>query len=543
MFWNVRATPASVIRWGSRPDERASLRGATSPAVERNTPVMQLNNVVLPAPFGPMIPKIWPRWTVSDTPLRATTPPNCMTTSSRIEHLLGDLRGASDVVLGQLDVRGHLERGRSDGLVLAGVAVLGRGRDRSHAAVAGRLGQLGRPLPAGQEALRAEDHHHHEGQAEQEEAVLGDGRGLAADDAVEAVEQPVAPGRVAEVLREEADGEGAGDDARGRPEPAEDHGRQEEERQVQGEGVGVDEPDLRRVDPAAEAAGRCADGEGPELHLEGGHAHELGRVLVLADGGPGPADPRAVEPADEHDGDDDAGQHEVHVGERLGAELQPGDRGGVRDARDAAGLTEAVAVQRDDAHDLAEAERDDGEVVASEPQGRAPQHDAGHHRQDDGDEQHLPRGERAVVGGELGGGVGADGEEGHVAEVEHAGLADDDVQPEGQQDVDADGEEEHALPVASRASVGIPDGEGRGAASRTSGLGPPAGGGPSARATGSTTASRGRRGRRREARRAFMPGTARGSRRAGRSVGRAARATRTTNAKTSFHSPPNTVAP
>src|SRR3546814_11586052 len=37
---------------------------------------MQLNNVVLPAPFGPMRPAIAPRRTPNETPSSATIPPN-----------------------------------------------------------------------------------------------------------------------------------------------------------------------------------------------------------------------------------------------------------------------------------------------------------------------------------------------------------------------------------------------------------------------------------------------------------------------------------
>ena len=40
--------------------------------------------------------------------------------------------------------------------------------------------------------------------------------------------------------------------------------------------------------------------------------------------------------------------------------------------------------------------------------------------------------------GEDGDGIGADGEEGHVPQVKHAGETDDDVQAEPEQDVEAD---------------------------------------------------------------------------------------------------------
>ena len=42
---------------------------------------MQLNSVVLPAPFGPIRPTIEPGSRSNETPASATTPPNCSDTS------------------------------------------------------------------------------------------------------------------------------------------------------------------------------------------------------------------------------------------------------------------------------------------------------------------------------------------------------------------------------------------------------------------------------------------------------------------------------
>ena len=44
---------------------------------------MQLNSVVLPAPFGPIRPQIWPRGDHEETPsCNAVTPPKRMVTPS-----------------------------------------------------------------------------------------------------------------------------------------------------------------------------------------------------------------------------------------------------------------------------------------------------------------------------------------------------------------------------------------------------------------------------------------------------------------------------
>ena len=58
---------------------------------------------------------------------------------------------------------------------------------------------------------------------------------------------------------------------------------------------GVMEPALARVQRAGQAADRGAHGERPQLELERRHAHQLGRVLVLADRHPRPSDAAVLE--------------------------------------------------------------------------------------------------------------------------------------------------------------------------------------------------------------------------------------------------------
>ena len=73
-LWNVRAIPARHMRDGvspcnSRPPKRIL------PEDGRYTPVIRLNSVVLPAPFGPITPTILPGSTVNVTLCSACTPP------------------------------------------------------------------------------------------------------------------------------------------------------------------------------------------------------------------------------------------------------------------------------------------------------------------------------------------------------------------------------------------------------------------------------------------------------------------------------------
>ena len=119
--------------------------------------------------------------------------------------------------------------------------------------------------------------------------------------------------------------------------------------------------------------------------------------------------------------------------ERQAEEGRPRDVG---DAVRPAG--HLVPVQQHDADDLAEAERDDRQIVAAQPQHRKAEQDAEARRQQAGERQALPEAEAEVVRQQRVG-VGADRVEGDVAEVEQAGEADHDVQPPAEHHVDQHG--------------------------------------------------------------------------------------------------------
>ena len=63
------------IRCGGSP-VRSSPSNTMRPEVGAITPVTQLKKVDFPAPFGPMMARISPRGTVSETLLSAVNPPN-----------------------------------------------------------------------------------------------------------------------------------------------------------------------------------------------------------------------------------------------------------------------------------------------------------------------------------------------------------------------------------------------------------------------------------------------------------------------------------
>ena len=76
--------PFCEMRLGGRPAMSSPLK-MTRPAVGRSTPVRQLKNVLLPAPLGPMMARISPRWTSKLTLLSAVRPPKRMVRPSRAQ--------------------------------------------------------------------------------------------------------------------------------------------------------------------------------------------------------------------------------------------------------------------------------------------------------------------------------------------------------------------------------------------------------------------------------------------------------------------------
>ena len=138
-----------------------------------------------------------------------------------------------------------------------------------------------------------------------------------------------------------------------------------------------------------------------------------------------------------------------HVGKRrlAGArgERQP-EEGDARRLDADVAVGEIDPVDEHEADDLAERQRDDGEIVAAQAQHRKAEQHPPESGEDAGDGQadpERPRPERRQrgrdhVGGDDRIGVGADGVEGDVAEIEQSGEADDDVEAPGEHHVDED---------------------------------------------------------------------------------------------------------
>src|ERR1051326_179743 len=241
----------------------------------------------------------------------------------------------------------------------------------------------------------------------------------------------------AQQLGEDRQHDGGDDRAGDRAEPAEDRHHHELERPQERERCRVQVHLVVREEPARDAGPERADDERLHLVLRSVHAHRLGGDLVLAHGQERAADRGAHEAPRDHD-------------RQAGEEVDPEEIAPVRDAAEAARAADLLDVEDEHADDLAEAERDDGQVIAAQPQRRqaaavAGQRSAREQRQNE--ERVLRAGilvgvRREVEVGEERREVRADGHESGVAERELPGVAVDDVQRHRQRDVDADQHED-----------------------------------------------------------------------------------------------------
>src|SRR3954451_8759104 len=248
MFWNVRAMPSLVIAKRLFPPMLLPLNN-TWPDVGAYTPVIVLKQVVLPAPFGPIRPRISPGRRSRDTSARATTPPKRMVTL------------------------------RSDNSASAGartVSAADSGTGRPLLELLEPLVQLlGAHAPARREqALRTEVGQQHEQHPEDQHPEVGEGP---------------------EQLGQVGDDDGAEHDAPAVARAADDHGCDEQDGQQQLERLRVDERLPGRKQRAGQTADEGADREREQLELERRYAHQLGGVLVLPGRLPRAADAAALQ--------------------------------------------------------------------------------------------------------------------------------------------------------------------------------------------------------------------------------------------------------
>ena len=292
---------------------------------------------------------------------------------------------------------------------------------------------MGRPLPTagtrGQEALRSPLHDEDEGDAVEQEAVLGE---------------------LAEQLRQADDDDGPEDDAGDAAHAADGDDGHDQDRHVEADRARDDRAVEGHEDGPTEAGEGRSQHVGQRLGLDQVDAQGLGHVLVLADGHPGATQARVAQSDGDEGDDEDADQGDVVdlVGScqpvvGRDADAQRVERlGHVEDAARAADVVLEQVGLGQDADDLAEAEGGDGQVVAADVQDGQAQQDAEAHRHEHGEgdgREEAPVGDTQLARArQEGRGVGADGEEGHEAEVEQAGHAEGDVEAQAHQRIERD---------------------------------------------------------------------------------------------------------
>src|SRR3712207_3186241 len=246
-----------------------------------------LKNVVLTAPFGPIKLTIERSGMSKSTSLTAMSPPKTL------------------VIL------------RASRMWAAGPFCSGTARRPHRIAGSGILVvQLFGALAVGDDALRAQEHHEDQNDAEQQEVVLRD-VGLAEGGASESVADGVDPHvDLRQQIKVEALQEyRAQDHAVDVPHATEDDHAQHEDRDIEREGVREDVLYERGVESAREAPEDRPQRVGPQFSRDRIYTHRSGGGLVLAHRDPGPPKPRVPEAYVDVDRDQD--QHQYRVVPRL----------------------------------------------------------------------------------------------------------------------------------------------------------------------------------------------------------------------------------
>src|SRR5918998_5585004 len=222
-----------------------------------------LKNVVLPAPLGPIRLTIERSGMSKSTSLTAISPPKTLVIPRASRMLPFPFSSAT-----------------------------GHPSERVTRVAAFSAAQLLGALAVGDDAFGAEDHHQDQDDAEEQEVVLRDVR-LAESGAADGVADGVDP---LVYLREQIEVETLQDDraqdhAVDVPHAAEDDHAQDEDRDVESEGIREDVLYERGVERARQSSEDRSQGVGPELRRHRVYAHRRRCGLVLAHRDPGPTQP------------------------------------------------------------------------------------------------------------------------------------------------------------------------------------------------------------------------------------------------------------
>ena len=218
---------------------------------------------------------------------------------------------------------------------------------------------------------------------------------------------------------------------------------------------GADETLPRGEERPREASEHAADGKRGELRNDRVDAYRAAGDFILAQGFPRPPDGQAAQAqrhkvGEEREGEDDVIKEDDAIdGTEVQAEKPmkagvPGlveretEEGRLRDAVDAVRTArQALPVQENDADDLAEGQRHDGEVVASQAKHGKGERNAKKRRKHARQREAHPE-RPAELSRDQRIGVGPDRVKGHITEIEQSRQPHDHVQAPAQHDVNED---------------------------------------------------------------------------------------------------------
>ena len=389
--WKVRAMPARAI-WRCARRLMSCPRKLILPWFSGSAPVIRLNIVVLPAPLGPIRPKISPALTSKLTLSTATRPPKRRVAPATLRI-------------------GWPRSGCWRCVERAG----GEGRGGLHARQpAQREGH-----DAGARPLQQQDEQHRE----HDDFELA--RGARRDH-----RQPVL-----DAVLEQGDDGRAHDRTREVGHAADHRHQQVEDADTDVEGRGADEAAHVGVEPARQRRQEGRDHEGDEFYAERIDAQALRHDLAAAQRAHRAALARIEQVGRQHQRHDhedpDQVVDAVAARERMAADR---DR---RDLADAVVLPEHGHVAEQEVGRQPPGDGAERQEVAAQPQGHRAEDGGDQAGEHDAHDQPDPR-RIARLHGEPGGGVGGDADERGLAEGQHAADARQQHQAEHGQRIDAD---------------------------------------------------------------------------------------------------------
>src|SRR5216683_443198 len=368
--WNVRASPRRarasggmlVMSWPSN---------NTLPDVDRMSPVRQLKKVDLPAPFGPIRPRMSPCSSVTEAASTALKLPKAFVT----------LRASRSMRCSR--------------------------RDRCLR----RLASLCQhPIDQGQNAARLKARNQHDDGAIQDKRQA---RALAAQQVVGDFLQRHQDRRPHQRSEQQAGAAECGHDQ-------DFHGDQDAE-----PGFRIDESEHHRVERAGDTGQPGAQHEGVKLGAACGRAERARRTLGIPDRPEIKSHPAVRHPPGDAKRDQEKREEQIIIGHRR-YETEIEDVSRHRRAAKADGGAEIVGVGDDQADQFGDGNGRHAEIMAGQAQRRHPDHGRYRHADDDagGNSNQWRQSEMRISAHR---GIGATAEEHHVADRHLAGIAADDV--------------------------------------------------------------------------------------------------------------------